>query len=83
MTRLRYGVALGIRERHFVKTDAASERRREVVSLSQTQGVSTTRIKRKIIDNIYSVIAADLRREVERPDQWKAEQLEKAQATSD
>jgi glycerol-3-phosphate cytidylyltransferase len=48
----------------------------QVVYLPYTPGVSTTSIKRKIIDNIYSVIAADLRRELERPDEWKRKQME-------
>jgi glycerol-3-phosphate cytidylyltransferase len=51
----------------------------EVVYLPYTPGVSTTSIKRKIIENIYSVIAADLRREMERPEQWKQKQLEQRQ----
>lgn len=50
-----------------------------VVYLPYTAGVSTTSIKRKIIDNIYSVIAADLRREVEKPEEWKQKQLEQKQ----
>ena len=48
----------------------------EVVYLPYTAGVSTTSIKRKIIENIYSVIAADLRREMEKPEEWKQKQLE-------
>lgn len=53
----------------------------EVVYLPYTAGVSTTSIKRKIIENIYQVIAADLRRELERPEQWKQKQLEQRQQT--
>lgn len=55
------------------------EQHGEVVYLPYTEGVSTTSIKRKIIDSIYQVIAADLRREVERPEEWKSKQLEKRQ----
>lgn len=51
----------------------------EVVYLPYTQGVSTTSIKRRIIENIYAVIEADLRREMERPEQWKLKQLERNQ----
>jgi len=51
----------------------------KVVYLPYTEGVSTTSIKRKIIDNTYSVIAADLRREMERAEEWKQKQLTQKQ----
>jgi len=41
-----------------------------VVYLSYTPGVSTTSIKKKILDNSYRIIDAQLRRENESSDRW-------------
>lgn len=42
----------------------------EVVYLSYTPGISTTGIKKKILDNSYRIIDAQLRRENESSDRW-------------
>lgn len=42
----------------------------EVVYLSYTPGVSTTSIKKKILDNSFRIIDAQLRRETESLDRW-------------
>jgi glycerol-3-phosphate cytidylyltransferase len=42
----------------------------EVVYLSYTPGVSTTTIKKKILDNSFRIIDAQLRREAESLDRW-------------
>jgi len=52
-----------------------------VVYLPYTEGVSTTSIKRKIIDNTYAMISAELRRELERAEEWKQKQVGKKQRT--
>lgn len=44
---------------------------KEVVYLEYTPGVSTTGIKRKIIENTYQIISAELRREIEHMEKWK------------
>jgi glycerol-3-phosphate cytidylyltransferase len=44
---------------------------KEVVYFEYTPGVSTTGIKRKIIQNIYDIISAELRREIEHMEAWK------------
>jgi glycerol-3-phosphate cytidylyltransferase len=54
-----------------------------VVYLPYTKDVSTTSIKRKIIDNIYSVISAELRRELERPEEWKRRQMKDRQLSGE
>ena len=46
----------------------------EVVYLPYTEGVSTTGIKRRIIENAYTLIAAGLRRENENIERWKKKQ---------
>jgi glycerol-3-phosphate cytidylyltransferase len=43
---------------------------KEVAYLPYTPGVSTTSLKRKIIDNTYQIIDAQLRRENESSDRW-------------
>lgn len=42
----------------------------EVVYLTYTPGISTTGIKKKILDNSYRIIDAQLRRENESSDRW-------------
>lgn len=42
----------------------------QVVYLNYTPGVSTTGIKKKILDNSYKIIEAQLRRENESSDRW-------------
>jgi glycerol-3-phosphate cytidylyltransferase len=42
----------------------------EVVYLTYTPGISTTGIKKKILDNSYRIIDAQLRRETESSDRW-------------
>ena len=42
----------------------------QVVYLSYTPGVSTTTIKKKILDNSYRILDAQLRRENESSDRW-------------
>ena len=42
----------------------------QVVYLNYTPGVSTTGIKKKILDNTYQIIDAQLRRENESSDRW-------------
>lgn len=46
----------------------------EVVYLPYTGGVSTTEIKRNIIENAYALISAGLRREAENIEIWKDRQ---------
>lgn len=46
----------------------------EVVYLPYTKGVSTTGIKRQIIENSYALIAAELKREHVHVEDWKARQ---------
>ena len=46
----------------------------EVVYLKYTEGVSSTGIKRKIIENCYSLIASALKREQTHTEEWKARQ---------
>jgi glycerol-3-phosphate cytidylyltransferase len=43
---------------------------REVVYLPYTPGVSTTGIKRKILDNTYQIIYAHFKREMESSQRW-------------
>ena len=47
------------------------KKRGEVVYLPYTVGVSTTGIKRHIIENAYTLISAGLRRESENMERWK------------
>ncbi|MFN0128167.1 MAG: adenylyltransferase/cytidyltransferase family protein [Verrucomicrobiales bacterium] len=42
----------------------------QVVYLNYTPGISTTGIKKKILDNSYKIIEAQLRRENESSDRW-------------
>ena len=44
---------------------------KEVVYLEYTPGVSTTGIKKKIIENVYQIIAAELMREAVHIEKWK------------
>ena len=44
---------------------------KEVVYFEYTPGVSTTGIKRKIIQNTYDIISAELHREIEHMEEWK------------
>lgn len=44
---------------------------KEVVYFEYTPGVSTTGIKKKIIENTYQIISAELKREAEHIEQWK------------
>ena len=46
---------------------------KEVVYLQYTPGVSTTGIKKKIIQNTYQIISAELMRETEHIEKWKKE----------
>jgi len=46
---------------------------KEVVYLEYTPGVSTTGIKKKIIENTYQIISAGLMREAEHIEKWKQE----------
>lgn len=46
----------------------------EVVYLPYTEGVSTTGIKRNIIENSYALITAGLQRESENIERWKKKQ---------
>ena len=48
--------------------------RKEVVYLEYTPGVSTTGIKKKIIENSYQIISAELKREIEHMEKWKKAQ---------
>jgi len=48
----------------------------EVVYLSYTPGVSTTSIKKKILDNSFQIIDAQLRRETEALDRWSRHSAE-------
>ncbi len=48
----------------------------EVVYLPYTDGVSTTGIKKNIIENAYELIRAQLVREVESTEEWKRKQKE-------
>jgi len=50
------------------------EKHGEVVYFPYTDGVSTTRIKRNIIENAYTLISAGLRRESENMERWKMKQ---------
>lgn len=47
---------------------------KKVEYLKYTEGVSTTSIKRKIIDNIYEIISADFKRENMHIEEWKQRQ---------
>jgi glycerol-3-phosphate cytidylyltransferase len=44
---------------------------KEVVYLEYTPGVSTTGIKRKIIQNSYEIISAEFKREADHIEEWK------------
>ena len=47
---------------------------KEVVYLEYTPGVSTTGIKRKIIQSSYEIISAEFKRETEHLEEWKRKQ---------
>jgi len=44
---------------------------KEVVYFEYTPGVSTTGIKKKIIENTYQIISAELKREIDHMENWK------------
>lgn len=48
---------------------------KHVEYLKYTEGVSTTSIKRKIIDNIYDIISSDFKREIRHIEEWKKRQI--------
>ena len=47
---------------------------KEVVYLKYTPGVSTTKIKKKIIQNSYAIIYSELSREIQHMENWKQKQ---------
>ena len=47
---------------------------KEVVYLKYTPGVSTTKIKKKIIQNYYAIIYSELSREIQHMENWKQKQ---------
>lgn len=60
------------KDRHLAGLDWMQEQGKEVVYLPYTEGVSTTQIKRRIIDSTYDIISAELQREYSRIEEWKA-----------
>ena len=47
---------------------------KEVVYLEYTPGVSTTKIKKNIIQNAYEIIFSELSREIKHMEAWKQKQ---------
>ena len=60
------------KDRHLPGLDWMREQGKEVVYLPYTEGISTTQIKRRIIDSTYDIISAELQRENSRTEEWKA-----------
>lgn len=54
-----------------------SQPRKKVVYFPYTRGISTTGIKRKIIQSTYEIISAEFKREAQNADAWKAQQAAK------
>jgi glycerol-3-phosphate cytidylyltransferase len=56
--------------KHLAGLEWMKQQGREVAYLPYTPGVSSTSIKRKIIENTYQIIDAQLRRELESLERW-------------